>query len=139
MMRDRSCWLGGLALLFLVGCFGSGGPELGKVTGTVTLDKLPLADATVSLVPVEGGRTTIGITDQNGKFTIQFAAGTTGALVGEHRVTITTGSPPVIGDNGRVEDPGIPEKVPAKYNEQTQLVRTVQSGGNDFQFDLTTS
>ncbi|MEW4455073.1 carboxypeptidase-like regulatory domain-containing protein [Bremerella sp. JC817] len=128
----------GLILLsfMLVGC-GSSGPQLGTVDGTVTLDGSPLPHAVVALVPVEGGRTAEGITDDSGHFVIEFAAGSKGALLGDHEIRVTTFREKVIGDNGRVEDPGVPEKVPAKFNRESELVRTVEAGSNHFDLELT--
>ncbi|QDU78209.1 hypothetical protein Pan97_52930 [Bremerella volcania] len=122
----------------LIGC-SSSGPQLGTVEGSVMLDGDPLPGAVVSFRPVEGGRTAEGITDENGHFTIEFAAGAKGALLGEHEVRVTTFRERVIGDNGRVEDPGMPEKVPKKYNEESELIRTVKSGENHFDLELTSS
>lgn len=122
----------------LVGC-GSSGPQLGTVEGSVTLDGNPLTGAVVSFRPLEGGRTAEGVTDESGNFTIEFAAGSKGALLGDHEVRVTTFRERVIGDNGRVEDPGMPEKVPNKYNEDSELVRTVEPGKNHFDLELTSS
>ncbi len=130
-----------LMLLFLgcvIGC-GSSGPELGTVDGSVSLDGDPLPGAVVSFRPVEGGRTAEGITDDSGHFVIEFAAGSKGALLGDHEVRVTTYREKVISDNGRVEDPGVPEKVPKKYNEDSELVRTVEAGANHFDLELTSS
>ncbi|PQO31424.1 carboxypeptidase regulatory-like domain-containing protein [Blastopirellula marina] len=122
----------------LIGCGGSG-PQLGTVEGSVTLDGKPLPGAIVSFRPVEGGRTAEGMTDESGHFIIEFAAGSKGALVGDHEIRVTTFREKVIGDNGRVEDPGMPEKVPRKYNDQSELIRTVEPGKNHFDLELASS
>ncbi|MBA2117453.1 carboxypeptidase-like regulatory domain-containing protein [Bremerella alba] len=122
----------------LIGC-SSSGPELGTVDGTVTLDGNPLPKAVVSFRPVAGGRTAEGVTDENGNFIIEFAAGAKGALLGDHEIRVTTYREKVIGDNGRVEDPGVPEKVPKRFNEESELIRTVEPGSNHFDLELTSS
>lgn len=132
-----------LSLLLLlaycsIGCSNSG-PQLGTVEGSVTLDGKPLAGAVVAFRPVEGGRTAEGVTDESGHFTIEFAAGAMGALLGDHEIRVTTFREKVIGDNGRVEDPGMPEKVPKKYNDQSELIRTVEPGKNRFDLELISS
>jgi len=131
-------WLMLILFCCLIGC-GRSGPQLGAVEGVVTLDGDPLPDAVVSFRPTEGGRTAEGMTDENGHFTIAFAAGTEGALLGEHEVRVSTFQEKVIGDDGRVEDPGMPEKVPKKYNEESELIRNVESGENHFDLELTSS
>jgi hypothetical protein len=78
----------GAAASNLSGC-GAGGPELGEVEGTVTLDGQPLPYATVEFLP-EGGRPSIGRTDPNGHYELRFTETRKGALVGTHVVTVTT-------------------------------------------------
>ncbi|UUO04789.1 carboxypeptidase-like regulatory domain-containing protein [Blastopirellula sp. J2-11] len=135
----RNAFLLGLALLLTTGCFGSSGPQLGKVHGTVTLDGQPLAGAIVAFDPAAGGRTSEATTDAEGHFQLQFAAGAEGALLGEHSIRIHTFQARVLTDNGKVQDPGVPEKVPAKYNDETELKRTIERGENNFDFDLDSS
>ncbi len=124
-----------LGTVLLVGC-GTSGPQLGTVDGTVTLNGEPLKEAVVSFRPVAGGRTAEGITNDKGEFVIEFAAGSQGALLGDHEVRVTTFRERVIADNGRVEDPGVLEKVPSKYNDESELIRTVEPGANHFELEL---
>ncbi len=67
-----------LALLatMLVGCSGSDRP-LSRVTGKVTLDGKPIADAVVTFVSTSGGVACSGSTDSKGEYIIgcQFGAG----------------------------------------------------------------
>jgi hypothetical protein len=138
-MRTRLV-LAGL-LLALMGC--SGGPKMVPVSGTVRLDGKPLVYAAVYFNPVPaGGQITapgpgsLGVTDENGHFTLAIAGtgGTPGALVGEHRVRISTRG---VGSGPDENAPPQPERVPAKYNTNTELTFTVPPGGTDAaNFDL---
>jgi hypothetical protein len=71
----------------LVGCGAK--PEFAAVTGTVTLNGKPLADAEVVFVPGTGGPTSAAYTDADGQFTLYCeAANTPGAVVGMHSVLV---------------------------------------------------
>lgn len=125
----------GLALLAFVGCGGSGAsdlPDLGKVTGVVTLDGAPLADATVSFQSKEAGRMASGKTDAQGRYTLYLLNDIEGAPVGQNEVYITTAVPADDAD----PKSGKPERLPAKYNAKTTLSAEVEPGKNEFNFDL---
>ncbi len=123
----RRCLLFTL-LLSLIGCGGGDAPELGSVSGTVTLDGSPLEEATVEFHPVDGGRSSSAITDEEGHYTLQFAPKRDGALIGKHQVKITTS---IVGDDNVVK-----ERVPTKYNTETTLEKEVVAGENEIDFDL---
>jgi hypothetical protein len=120
-----------LVLIWVAGC-GAGGPELGKVHGTVKLDGQPLDGATVYFAPSAGGRPSIGRTDVDGHYELLYTEKRRGALLGEHVVRINTGR------RGNPDDgiAPVPEKVPTKYNTQSELKRTVESGKNPIDFEL---
>jgi hypothetical protein len=130
---------GALALLIVfavAGCSSQSLPEnVGQVTGKVTLAGEPLADALVTFAPVaQGGTTSLGRTDANGVYKLNYARDVDGAQIGENRVLISTysaGNPE--GDPPR---PAVPEKVPAKYNTNTELKADVKSGSNTIDFSL---
>ncbi len=116
----------------LAGCGGSiGGPELGRVTGVVTLDGAPLPDATVMFQP-QNGRPSFGTTDSSGKYELGYTQGSAGAVLGENTVFIRTEIP---GPDG--QPPVQKEKLPAKYHNKTELKANVVPGANTFNFDLT--
>jgi hypothetical protein len=107
-------------------------PELGYVSGTVRLDGRPVVKANVAFEPSEG-RPSLGITDAQGLYTLQFAGGYGGAIVGRHTVRIgTEGYFP--GADGGVEF--VAESLPATYNTESTLAADVQLGRNRFDFDL---
>ena len=116
-----------IAVLLAAGC-GGGGVELGDVSGRVTLDGKPLPNALVRFQPEKGGRSAQGITDADGRYKLNYSARDTGALAGKSKVLITTGS---LEDSSRRS-----EKVPKKYNDETELTAEVTSGDNAINFDL---
>jgi hypothetical protein len=117
---------------FLVpGCGKPEHPEVGRVSGVVTLDGQPLADATVMFQPTEG-RASIATTDSAGKYSLTYLDGVPGAKLGAHKVIIRTEIP---GEDG--QPPIAKEKLPKKYHDQTELTAEVKPGSNTFDFALT--
>lgn len=151
MMR----WLGLVCVLGCLVCLGcgSGGPELGEVTGIVTMDGQPVANALVTFTPKEGGRSSTGATDASGKYVLAFVDGP-GAMVGVHQVTVTTlqqAATPAsemrsdsaeyakqaAGGQSDYDKATVKETIPAKYNTKTELTFEVKSGGNTFDIAMT--
>jgi len=140
-----------LALLLLAGC-GSKGPRLASVKGKVTLDGQPLANAIVTFTPVAGGPASTGVTNSNGEYELACQLGK-GAVVGQHKVSVRSQPPTQTGAGAVSSDdpsyqyggedssraPVFQEKIPAKYNTNTTLVREVKPGSNEINLDLTTS
>jgi hypothetical protein len=90
-MHTLSKILGTIALLlFLAGC-GPSGPAMVKVTGTVTLDGMPVEGANVMFVPASTGKPAQGKTDAAGKFTLNTdpAKPDDGAQEGEYNVAVS--------------------------------------------------
>ncbi len=134
-------------LLSLPGCGGSGDqPELGQVSGTVTLDGKPLSGVAVVFQP-DNGRPARGMTNAEGKYELTYIRDTRGTKVGRNRVEI---APSEEGgedeDAGELEDPDSPQAkkpvnarrpaVPARYNTKSELEADVKPGKNTFDFDL---
>ncbi|QDU10816.1 carboxypeptidase-like regulatory domain-containing protein [Gimesia aquarii] len=120
-------------LLFFSGCSDSG-PKVARVTGTVMMDGSPLADAIVSFEPTGPGRPSIGNTDANGYYRLQYTTDLDGALLGTHTVRISTKQFVYNEDVG--DDRPRPERVPPKYNIESSLNAIVESGGSEIDFDL---
>ena len=74
-----------LLLVLLLGC---GGPNTKSVSGTVTLDGKPLADATIQFVPDGAGRDATGQTDKNGYFSMSTFKPGDGVVAGNYKVVI---------------------------------------------------
>jgi hypothetical protein len=125
-----------LLLLLSLGC--SKGQRMAPVSGRILMDHRPLANADVRFYPSEGKNLpySVGETDDQGNYTLDLAAGRggEGAIVGEHRVTISI-------DERKLRKPlgpkGPRELVPRKYNRNTTLTCTVPpEGKQDADFDL---
>jgi hypothetical protein len=117
-------------LIGLAGCGGPEHPEVGRVSGVVTLDGQPLAEATVMFQPTEG-RASIATTNSAGKYSLTYLDGVPGALLGAHKVIIRTEIP---GEDG--QPPIAKEKLPKRYHDQTELTAEVKRGANTFNFPL---
>jgi hypothetical protein len=72
-----------------IGC-GPGGPELGRVTGKVTLDGKPVPNAMITYYPQFAGSTSYGVTDQDGNYKMKYTDSDEGAMVGKFHVGIQT-------------------------------------------------
>jgi hypothetical protein len=110
------------------------------VSGKVTLNGQPLANAYVSFQPiakegsVEAGPGSSATTDAQGRFTLKLTTGENGAVVGKHRVIISQ----VVSKNDPADDarptrggPPQMEKLPARYNSESKETFDVPSGGTD--------
>jgi len=122
----------GLLFMLVAGC-SDGLPPLGKVSGQVTLDGRPLPGADVSFVPAKGIQS-YGCTDAQGRYQLSFAGPKgrgAGALLGRHRVMISTGNPQAGNEAGPR-----PPILPPCYNTQSTLTAEVKPGQNQLDFQL---
>lgn len=112
-------------LAALLGC-GESGVPLGDVSGVVTYDGKPLADAEVEFFPLGKGKSSIGFTSENGEYRLQYTLSRTGALLGKHRVSVRAYPPP-----------GAPAvSIPSKYGANSELICEVTSGANTFDIKI---
>lgn len=119
-----------LLALTVLGCGGSDGPELGQVEGTIKLDGEPLKNANVIFQP-EKGRPSTGTTDEDGHYELQYTQDKQGAVVGKHTVKITTFREADPDAEDASKKAGAPERIPAKYNVNSELTADVAAGSND--------
>ena len=104
------------------------------------MDGTPLEGAAVSFHPTEG-RASIGRTDATGKYELGYVKNEAGAVIGSHKVTVSTkiyesegmdseGNPTMVS--------GKPETMPPRYSSisQTVLAAEVKSGANQVDFEL---
>lgn len=138
-----------MSVFLAVHCSGCGGagdqPALGTVTGQITMDGKPLANANVIFQP-QNGPSANGITDSDGKYELTYLHGQKGTVVGSNTVYIKTGSSGADPDAAATAEGGVPastgkktgkpETVPAKYNSKTELKAEVVDGANTIDFDL---
>jgi len=105
---------------------------MAKVTGRVTLNGQPLANAAVTFVP-ETGRPAMGVTDEEGRYVVTTFEKNDGALPGQYRVTIAAQAArtPKNGNN-------VQATVPKAYSDPQTSALTVEvvQGRNDFQLEL---
>jgi hypothetical protein len=137
--RTATWTFAALAAAALAGC--SDPYPLAPVSGKVTLGGAPLGEARVGFEPIRKGKRidagpgSYGVTDEEGRFELESLYGDRGAVIGEHRVWISTYEGKE-GPNGSVLTVK-PEKVPARYNSQTELTFTVPPDGTEkADFDL---
>jgi hypothetical protein len=109
-------------ILLIAGC-GESGPQVAPVSGRVTVDGQPMANVDVVFQPEQKGSPSYGRTGDDGSYTLGYKRGMEGALVGEHRISISI-SPEVVRNPPRIK------------NEE--LRREVKRGKNEFNFDVKT-
>jgi hypothetical protein len=134
---SRRAWLGRAlllgTLLYSAGC--SSDSDIGRVEGIVTLDGQPLPKATVVFIQGQG-RPAGGITDEEGRYVLNYAEGRKGALPGVNRVRITTAQGPSETPDGQPV-PAVPERIPTQFNTESTLEFEVVAGEvNVANFDL---
>jgi hypothetical protein len=131
----RICSVFYLLMLFAVGC----GPSFAPVSGKVTLDDKPLANATVGFYPLDVKTGTpapasSGRTNDKGEYLLEVALtkNKKGALVGKHRVSITM-EPDLTGSDlpaDKLPKGGRPPRLlPIYQGEASELRCEVPSGG----------
>ncbi|MBA2114739.1 carboxypeptidase-like regulatory domain-containing protein [Bremerella alba] len=138
-MRISKQWLLSVvlatSLISFVGCRGGGDPGVVRVTGTVTMEGKPLPNATVLFVSGQG-RPSGALTDESGRYELNYTGHQKGARIGHNRVQITTAQGPSETMEGEPV-PAIPESIPAKYNSRSELEFTVtEDGENVANFEL---
>ncbi len=131
----RTWWIGPvLALAFIDSGCNDSGPELGSVSGTISLDGKPLEGAEISFQPdLATGSPALGETDVQGRYEMRHSRSRKGAHVGTHKVHITTA---IERENAQGKIVRFKERVPARYNVKTELTADVKPGRNTIDFQL---
>ncbi len=133
----RQCLLCVVSLLFcvvLTGCpGGTDYPDLGTVSGTVTIDGKPTENIVVQFVPVAGGRTSVGVTDSRGYYELEYAADAKGAAVGKHQVALAAQS--ASSSDDQVDLSGSDSPIPEQYRDKI-FEFEVKPGTNTFDIKL---
>ena len=123
-MARSLVWIGIGATLCFQGCGSSDRPPLGYVTGTVTIDGMPLEGVIVTFKP-ESGRPGVGTTDSKGHYELKYTNAVKGTKVGPSTVVFMAQT----GIN-----PSHP--IPARYQSGELYKVDVKSHGNKLDFDL---
>ena len=130
----------------LPACGGKKVIKTQPVTGTVTLDGSPLADANVIFTPTgDGGSPASGKTDASGVYKLQTAQGAAGAGTTEGNYVVTVTCNKVVKEAERdsegevIREEETQNIVPAKYGDQKKsgLTATVVKGPNTYDIELT--
>lgn len=100
-------------------------PPLAKVSGKITLDGKPLEGAIVTFEPQEKGAASTGATDKEGHYTLIYVASEKGAVPGTHLVRVSK----LTSEMGE-------EMLPAIYNVQSTLQKTVNTSDNIIDIEL---
>ncbi|HJZ55627.1 MAG TPA: DUF1416 domain-containing protein [Gemmataceae bacterium] len=118
-------------LAFFAGCSGN---SEATVTGEVTLDNQPLKKGRIQFVSADGKTTAAEAEVADGKYAVKVAPGeykvkiSADKVVGKHKMYDTPDSP-------EVED--VRQLIDARFNDNTELKMTVQSGSQEKKFEVT--
>ncbi len=139
----RSIMVASLLPLLLTGC-SSESTKFARVSGRVTVNGQPLANASVVFSPI-GGKDKINPgpgsgarTDADGRYTLTVVGkDTKGAVVGKHRVSITRIFDADSADDSRKHA----KQLPPKYHDKTSELEfdVLASGTDTADFELTES
>jgi hypothetical protein len=111
-------------------------PPLGQVTGRVILNGQPLPNAIVRFAPkdpiygeAQNGKhlaasVSMGVTDDNGNYSLLYVTDVKGAYVGMHKVSI------------EAKDASGRERLLPEFNSRTTLDREVKTGAQVMDFDV---
>jgi hypothetical protein len=138
MRIDRMVLAAGL-LLLAAGCGGADGYSSAPVSGVVTLNGAPLAGASIVFQPAaEGnpGPPSSAETDTDGSFTLSFATGKEGAVVGQHVIYVSTRKMQASKENSDIETEIAAEQVPLKYRTDPPKFEVPRGGTSDAKIDL---
>lgn len=141
---SRRCLAYGTLLLALAVAPGCGsGDSLNRqaVSGTVTLDGQPLDQGTIEFVPTDAQGLLSGSLITSGNFAVPADKG---LPPGKYTVRISsaeaTGGPAAPSGADLDNSQPAKERIPAKYNSESELTAEVTDGGaNTFTFDLKSS
>lgn len=130
MKRYIGC---GLWIILLAVAASGCGPSEGIVSGTVLVDGQPVSGGVISFVPAEGSGSPATSPVEGGKYELRTATG---------KKFVQVSAPKVVGKRKEYEGPDAPlveiteERLPAKYNSQSELTFEVKAGDNKQDWDL---
>lgn len=121
-----------LASICSIGCEQ---PNVGFVSGTVTVDGHPAQSGSIAFFPVDGRSSTAGAAIELGRYAAKVAPGVSRV---EIRVSKVVGQQKLYDAPDSPVQPLLAEALPARYNDQTELTLDVQAGENVKNWELTT-
>lgn len=137
-----------LRVLVLLPCFlaalvaGCGGEKgMGLVSGKVTVDgQVPAAGSSITFFPADG-KQSAGATLADGNYSVNVPTGESRVEIRVPRPATNAPAAPKAGPGS--EGPGggggyITESLPAKYNDQSELKLTINSGTNQKDWEVST-
>ncbi|MBD3674399.1 MAG: hypothetical protein HUJ26_12825 [Planctomycetaceae bacterium] len=138
-----------LLTFVMFGCGGgsSDAPDMGEVSGTITVDGKPGAGLMVTFQP-ESGRPSIGTTDDSGYYELDYTADLKGAKIGKGFITIVTPADEGEGYSEGDEEGGegyaeSTDPIPAKYNAEAasnpEMQVEIKAEGNTFDYKISTT
>jgi hypothetical protein len=125
--------------ILTTGCSGKGFKEAEEVSGVVTLNGQPLPKATVIFQPIGSanpGPSSSGSTGDNGDFMLEFAGYKKGAVVGKHRVLVTTQRFAPRSGNPDAEEEIAPDLIPDRYKTEPVTVEVPAGGTKTIKIEL---
>lgn len=127
------CFLFLVTFVLVSGC--TQGPELGDVTGTISMDGEPVENAYVTFLPMfPEGMELVGKTDSQGVFDVKYSADRNGVPPGKYQILLST-LDDIKEESGRNRK--VPERFPKVYvNNDSPLTFEVKPGPNDVSFDV---
>ena len=138
-----------VCISFAAGC-GSKHPEIAPVRGKITAGGTPVTAGRIEFYPTSGARLSSGEIQTDGSYSLTTFKANDGALLGTHRVTITstkvTGAEPAksVQDESKIPVSNMGRVVwlvDQKYSQKstTDLHAEVQPGDNKINFELPAS
>lgn len=127
-----------VCLTLVVGCGGS--PYDSVVSGTVSLDGVPIGPGIVQFVPVGRSRNpATGAIQVDGGYVLK-TSNALGLQPGQYDVTVAIYDQPELDPGERAAPGSAPLRIPVKYSslETTDLEYTVDSGNNEIDISLVT-
>ncbi len=133
-IRAAAAAVGLAGILGLAGC--SSGPATADVTGSASVDSVPIEDGHISFFPADGQGATAGGLIKSGKYEAK------GVAIGKMKVIVSSSK--VVGKKKVYDTPDSPEMpvtkevLPDKFSNPglTELTFDVKSGKNEKNWDL---
>lgn len=123
----------GLVLLFAAGC--SDPPTTADVTGSVSVDGVPVESGSIGFFPLDGKSPTAGAAIEAGRYTAQVPFGKSKV---EIRVSKVVGKKKLYDTADSPVQSIMAEALPPKYNDESELQMDVALGMDEQNFELKT-